>query len=112
MARLVAEAARRAERKRDIARDIAAARPGTADRTLAIARDLLRPWQPAHTVGDASVRTHNRVRVDGVSIVHRLTSTRGRLHYTTGCGLRIAKADGVLTAGAVDCAHYGCGVTA
>lgn len=87
-------------------------RPDRATRTLAIAWSLTNRPTPAKVVGDASQRTHNRVRVDGVSIVHRLTSIRGRLHYTTGCGLRIAKADGVLTAGAVDCAHYGCGVTA
>lgn len=60
---------------------------------------------------DACLRTHDRVRVDGVSIVHRL-DVRARTVYTTGCGLRIAKTDGVLTADGVDCRHHGCGVTA
>lgn len=58
---------------------------------------------------DACLRTHDRVRVG--SIVHRL-DTRAKTFYTTGCGERIAKTRGVLTADGVDCRHHGCGVTA
>ncbi|HXM55367.1 MAG TPA: hypothetical protein VOB72_08250 [Candidatus Dormibacteraeota bacterium] len=60
---------------------------------------------------DACLRTHVQVRIAGSDIVHRLAD-RSKTFYVTGCGSRIAKTDGVLTAGGVDCRHQGCGVTA
>ncbi len=78
---------------------------------LTLAAYLISRPRPSTGESDACLRTHDRVRVDGVSIVHRL-DVRARTLYTTGCGLRIAKTDGVLTADAVDCRHHGCEVTA
>jgi hypothetical protein len=69
-----------------------------------------RPVKPS-LAGDACLRTHDRVRIAGSDIVHRL-DVRAKTLYTTGCGERITKTAGVLTAAAVDCRHHGCGVTA
>lgn len=67
---------------------------------------------PATPVGrpDASVRTHTQIRCAGPrgDGVHQLDSARPLKFYITGCGMRVAKAAGVLTADAVDCQHFGC----
>lgn len=60
--------------------------------------------------GDASLRTHSRLRCSSLKgdRVHRLDSARGLRFYTTACGLRVPKVAGVLVADDVDCQHYGC----
>lgn len=59
---------------------------------------------------DAILHTHTSVRCMSLRdvAVHRLDSAAGRLFYTTGCGMQVAKAAGTLTADAVTCEHHGC----
>ena len=82
--------------------------PSPFARTLAA---FLVDKAPEPTEGrDANLRTHTSVRcmsLRGVA-VHRLDSARSGLFYTTGCGMRVAKVGGTLTAADVDCEHHGC----
>lgn len=76
---------------------------------LTLAAYLIERPRPGTGEDDACLRTHIQVRIAGSDIVHRL-DVRAKTLYTTGCGERITKTAGVLTAAAVDCMHQGCRV--
>lgn len=77
---------------------------------LTLAAFLIHQPVPPSCYGDSVNRTHTQLRCRGLQgdRVHRLDSSRGRQFYTTACGLRVAKAAGVLTTADVDCQHFGC----